>query len=75
MSKEVGVNVNNILTFLVLAVMSWVGYNINAVKMDIAEISGYLQTHEIRISRNERDIKDIKSVSNNNSIRLYKTEK
>jgi len=50
--------INNILTALVLMVMSWVGFNINAMKTDIAEVNGFLQTHESRISRNESDIRE-----------------
>ncbi len=35
---EVGIKLNNVLTALVLMVMSWVGYNINHVKEDIGEM-------------------------------------
>lgn len=35
---EVGIKLNNILTALVLMVMSWVGYNINTMKDHIAVI-------------------------------------
>lgn len=35
---EVGIKLNNILTALVLMVMSWVGYNINQMKEDIGEV-------------------------------------
>lgn len=55
---EVGVTINNILTALVLMVMSWVGVNINTMKADIAGMNAYIQTHESRISRNERDIRE-----------------
>jgi len=37
-STEVVVLVNNILTFLVLGVMAWVGTNINTMKTDMATI-------------------------------------
>ena len=39
-TTEIGVTINNILTALVLMVMSWVGLNINTMKTDISEIKG-----------------------------------
>lgn len=36
-TTEVGIKLNNILTALVLMVMSWVGWNIQEMRKDIAE--------------------------------------
>lgn len=69
---EVGVTINNILTFLVLSVMGWVGYNINTMRVDIATMSGYLQTHESRISRTESDVKEIHIKVDGNTREIYK---
>lgn len=71
---ENGVKINNILTFLVLSVMTWVGYNINTMKIDIAEMNGFLKTHDVRISRNEDDIKDINVKIDGNVKRINQLE-
>lgn len=35
---ETGIKLNNVLTFLVLGVMSWVGFNIDKMKTDMGAI-------------------------------------
>jgi len=41
---------------------------------ELSEMNGYLQTHESRISRNEKDIRHVWSVSAENLERIYKLE-
>lgn len=50
---EIGIKLNNILTFLVLAVMSWVGYNIQAMKDEIVR-------NRIDSSINRNDLQHMK---------------
>jgi hypothetical protein len=71
---ENGVKINNVLTFLVLAVMSWVGYNINTMKTDIAEMRGFQQTTNSRLSRAEKDVEGITVKVNGINKRVYKLE-
>lgn len=47
---EIGIKLNNILTFLVLGVMSWVGFNINSMKESIHEIQTVTQVQKTELN-------------------------
>lgn len=36
---ENGIKINNIISFLILGVMGWVGYNIEAIKVHVANVT------------------------------------
>lgn len=66
---EVNVKLSNILTALVLMVMSWVGFNINALKDHMAD--ALLQIAVIQKANEHQDmhIRDIKSwISSHNEV-------
>lgn len=54
---EVGIKLNNVLTALVLMVMSWVGMNINNMAADIAAISTAIAVTDTRVAHLEEDLK------------------
>jgi hypothetical protein len=43
---EVGIKLNNVLTALVLMVMSWVGYNIDRMQTQISQMSVIVQVQQ-----------------------------
>ena len=61
---EVGVKINNVLTALVLMVMSWVGYNIDSMRTQISEVNTSLklqkQGHDYLKDRFDRHLEDHK---------------
>ena len=66
---EVGVKINNILTALVLGVMSWVGLNINHMKDDIADMRT-----DTRVQQNE--LKHVnKTLTNHIKMHVWRDKK
>ena len=65
---EQGIKINNILTFLVLAVMTWVGGNIELIKRDMSAQSTSIKLNEAQITHNT------KAIINNNE-RITELEK
>lgn len=52
---EVGLKLNNVLLFLIIAVMSWVGINIDRLRDDLAKISTATTVNSVRIDALEKD--------------------
>lgn len=53
---EVGIKLNNVLTALVLMVMSWVGYMINDMTKNIGVIATASAVNQVQIDNNTKRI-------------------
>lgn len=51
---EIGIKLNNILTALILMVISWVGISINELKTGLSSLSKTQAVYELRISTIEK---------------------
>jgi len=70
---ETGIKINNIISFLILSVMAWVGYNIEDIKKNVAETVTVAAVNKAEIRNlQERDAerqKDIKELQQYHRIK------
>jgi hypothetical protein len=60
-STETGVKINNILTALVLMVMSWVGYNIDKLKDDVSQWASIVSVNENKLDNLKEKVQGLDS--------------
>lgn len=53
---EVGVNLNTIITAVMLGVMSWVGFNIESIKDKVGEFTAVIAVVQKDVDNMRRDI-------------------
>ena len=75
---ELWIKVLSLVAIFTLPLISVIGSSLidgqNRMSEELSKLNAFLQTHESRISRNERDIEEVRIISNSNSSRLYKME-
>jgi len=72
---EVWIKILSLIAVFTLPLIGAIGNSLidgqNKMVEEMSKLNAYLQTHESRISRNERDIKEINIISNGNSKWIY----
>lgn len=75
---EIWIKVLSLVAIITLPLIGVIGSSLirGQEKMtdEISKMNAYLRTHEIRISRNEKDIEEVRTLSSGNSDRIYKLE-
>jgi len=75
---ELWIKVLSLVAIFTLPLIGVIGNSLidgqNRMSEELSKLNAFLQTHESRISRNERDIEEVRIISNSNSSRLYKIE-
>lgn len=75
---EIWIKVLSFLAVITLGLMGYIGDRFivgqDKTNEELKTMNGYLQTHESRISRNERDIKDWSTITTDNLERIHKLE-
>lgn len=77
-SAELWIKVLSLVAVVTLPLIGVIGSSLidgqKKMTEELSSLNAYLQTHEVRISRNEKEIEYVKQISSKNSSRLYNLE-
>lgn len=57
---ETGIKINNIISFLILSVMAWVGYNIEDIKKNVAQTTTITAVNKADIQHLQKELTEHK---------------